>query len=154
MDTEKSKTPGYSANCFANWTGGYIFFFYSREVCEIYASYEYRTLGGKGKTIELDRTVLTSRKYNLGRITSSMTQSIFGIWCWEDKEGFDSFEFLGFDLNINFNSNTATMTTTKHQLTVLISVCFTICIGHGYLLCPPDVSPTYFDYPECNFGTS
>lgn len=63
------------------------FLFFCREVCEVYASHNYNQLGGKFKTIEADECFLSKRKYNRGRITSSMTQTIFGIYCREDKEG-------------------------------------------------------------------
>ncbi|GIY99130.1 DDE_Tnp_IS1595 domain-containing protein [Caerostris extrusa] len=39
------------------------------------------------KTILLDETFLTKRKYNRGRVTASITQTVFGIFCKQDREG-------------------------------------------------------------------
>ncbi|GFS31443.1 DDE_Tnp_IS1595 domain-containing protein, partial [Nephila pilipes] len=63
--------------------------FYSRmrEVTEIVASHHDKLLGGPDKTILLDETFLTKRKYNRGRKTQTMTQVVLGIYCREDKEG-------------------------------------------------------------------
>jgi hypothetical protein len=43
--------------------------------------------GGPGKTVEVDETFLTQRKYHKGRFTSSMEITILGIYCREDKIG-------------------------------------------------------------------
>ncbi|GFQ71225.1 DDE_Tnp_IS1595 domain-containing protein [Trichonephila clavata] len=63
--------------------------FYSRlrEVAEIIGSHHDKLLGGPGKTILLDETFLTKRKYNKGRKTKTMTQVVLGIYCRDDKEG-------------------------------------------------------------------
>ncbi|XP_035206196.1 uncharacterized protein LOC118202738 isoform X2 [Stegodyphus dumicola] len=63
------------------------FLSYCREVCEIFASHHSRMLGGKGKSILIDETFLTRRKYNRGRVTKNMTIVVLGIYCREDKEG-------------------------------------------------------------------
>ncbi|GFU24700.1 uncharacterized protein NPIL_88621 [Nephila pilipes] len=57
--------------------------FYSRmrEVTEIVASHHDKLLGGPDKTILLDETFLTKRKYNRGRKTQTMTQVVLGIYC-------------------------------------------------------------------------
>ena len=69
--------------------GGTIadYFSYCREVCEVIASYHYKKLGGLGKTISVDETFLTRRKYNRGRITETSTIVVLGLYCREDKEG-------------------------------------------------------------------
>ncbi|GFR00157.1 DDE_Tnp_IS1595 domain-containing protein [Trichonephila clavata] len=64
--------------------------FYSRlrEVAEIIGSHHDKLLGGPGKTILLDETFLTKRKYNKGRKTKTIwTQVVLGIYCRDDKEG-------------------------------------------------------------------
>ncbi|GIY47230.1 hypothetical protein CEXT_21851 [Caerostris extrusa] len=57
------------------------YYSYFREIAEVFASHHSKQLGGPGKTILLDETFLTKRKYNRGRITASMTQTVFGIFC-------------------------------------------------------------------------
>ncbi|GIY01649.1 hypothetical protein CDAR_117761 [Caerostris darwini] len=52
-------------------------FSYFREIAEVFASHHSKQLGGPGKTILLDETFLTKRKYNRGRVTASMTQTVF-----------------------------------------------------------------------------
>ncbi|GIY76245.1 DDE_Tnp_IS1595 domain-containing protein, partial [Caerostris darwini] len=39
------------------------------------------------KTVLLDETFVTRRKYNRGRVTATMTQTVFVIFCKEDREG-------------------------------------------------------------------
>ncbi|GIX97950.1 DDE_Tnp_IS1595 domain-containing protein [Caerostris darwini] len=63
------------------------FYSYFREIAEVFASHHSKQLGGPDKTILLDETFLTKRKYNRGRITESMTQTVFGIFCKQDREG-------------------------------------------------------------------
>ncbi|GIY22534.1 DDE_Tnp_IS1595 domain-containing protein [Caerostris darwini] len=63
------------------------YFAYFREVAEVFASHNNKLLGGPGKTIEVDETFLTKRKYHRGRRTNSMTQTIFGMFCRDEKEG-------------------------------------------------------------------
>ncbi|XP_035227418.1 uncharacterized protein LOC118199635 [Stegodyphus dumicola] len=63
------------------------FMSYCREICEVFASHHSTQLGGAGKTILVDETFLTKRKYNRGRVTKNMTITVLGIYCREDKEG-------------------------------------------------------------------
>jgi sugar phosphate permease len=63
------------------------YYSFCREVCEVYASNHSKKLGGVGKTIELDETFITKRKYHRGRLADTMTLTVFGIYCREDKEG-------------------------------------------------------------------
>ena len=60
---------------------------YCREVCEVIASHNYKELGGRGKTISVDETFLTVRKYHRGRVRESSKVVVLGIFCREDKEG-------------------------------------------------------------------
>ena len=58
-----------------------------REVMVVIAcNYFYTQIGGFGMTIELDETFLTRHKYFRGRRTDSMTMTIFGILCREQKK--------------------------------------------------------------------
>ncbi|GBN20246.1 hypothetical protein AVEN_45348-1 [Araneus ventricosus] len=66
-------------------TLGDMFSFY-REIAEVFSSNNSKKLGGQGKTILLDETFLTKRKYRRRR-TKGMTQVVLGIYCREDKEG-------------------------------------------------------------------
>lgn len=61
------------------------YFSYFREITEIISSHSYNLFGGPGKTVQLDETFLTKRKYNRGRITEQTTLIVFGIHCKEDK---------------------------------------------------------------------
>jgi len=53
------------------------YYYLCREVAEVIASNQPNLLGGEGKTIELDETFITKRKYNRGRVTKTMTQTVF-----------------------------------------------------------------------------
>jgi hypothetical protein len=46
-----------------------------------------KQFGGPGKTVEVDETYITRRKYSRGRKTAQMSMIILGIYCREDKEG-------------------------------------------------------------------
>lgn len=83
------------------------YFCFCREITEVVSSHDYHMLGGPGNivgflirfnnlyyifnitgcTVEVDETFLTKRKYNRGRMTDSMTITVFGIFCRESKEG-------------------------------------------------------------------
>lgn len=63
------------------------YFLYFREITEIISFHSYNLFGGPGKTVQLDETFLTKRKYNRGRITEQTTLIVFGIYCKEDKTG-------------------------------------------------------------------
>lgn len=63
------------------------YYSYCREICEVVASHSDVQLGGEDKTVEMDETFLTNRKYNRGRITEQMTIVVFGMYCKEDKTG-------------------------------------------------------------------
>lgn len=63
------------------------YYSYCREVAEVVASNEEICLGGKGKTVQIDETFLTKRKYHCGRITEQMTTTVLGLYCKEDKIG-------------------------------------------------------------------
>jgi len=57
-----------------------------RSVCETIAINDfYTTIGGPGLKLEIDETFLTKRKYHRGRVTESMTVTIFGILCREQR---------------------------------------------------------------------
>ncbi|GIY75094.1 hypothetical protein CDAR_371941 [Caerostris darwini] len=47
----------------------------------------FRYVCSERKTILLEETFLTKRKYNRGRVAASMTQTVFGIFCKQDGEG-------------------------------------------------------------------
>ncbi|GFY16825.1 DDE_Tnp_IS1595 domain-containing protein [Trichonephila clavipes] len=70
-----------------SWATIVDFYARLREVTEIIGSHHDKLLGGPGKTIILDETFLTKRKYNKGRKTKTMTQVVLGIYCRDDKEG-------------------------------------------------------------------
>ncbi|GFY72433.1 DDE_Tnp_IS1595 domain-containing protein, partial [Trichonephila inaurata madagascariensis] len=70
-----------------SWATIVDFYARLREVTEIIGSHHDKLLGGPGKTILLDETFLTKRKYNKGRKTKTMTQVVLGIYCRDDKEG-------------------------------------------------------------------
>ena len=63
------------------------YFSYCREVCEVVASHYSKKLWGLRKTISVDETFLTRRKYNSGRVSESSTVVVFGLYYREDKEG-------------------------------------------------------------------
>lgn len=63
------------------------YYSYCREVAEVIASHSNLTLGGEGKTVQIDETFLTKRKYHRGRITEQMTITVLGLYCKEDKVG-------------------------------------------------------------------
>ena len=63
------------------------YFSFCREVCEVIASHDSRKLGGLGKTISVDETFLTCRKYHRGKVTESNTVIVLDIYCREDREG-------------------------------------------------------------------
>lgn len=44
-------------------------------------------IGGEGKTVQIDETFLTKRKYHRGRVTEQMTYVVLGLFCKEDKVG-------------------------------------------------------------------
>ncbi|GFY60517.1 uncharacterized protein TNIN_238921 [Trichonephila inaurata madagascariensis] len=64
-----------------SWATIVDFYARLREVTEIIGSHHDKLLGGPGKTILLDETFLTKRKYNKGRKTKTMTQVVLGIYC-------------------------------------------------------------------------
>lgn len=63
--------------------------FYSsfREVAAVIVSNMQTQIGGPGMTVEVDETFGRRRKYNRGRLTSSHSLVILGIYCRETKEG-------------------------------------------------------------------
>jgi hypothetical protein len=63
------------------------YYSYCREICDVIASNSQILLGGPNLSVEADETFLTKRKYNRGRITSTHTMTIFGMYCRETKEG-------------------------------------------------------------------
>jgi len=63
------------------------YYCFCREIAEVYASHNSSKLGGPGKSILIDETFLTKRKYNRGRRSAQNTQVVLGIYCREDKEG-------------------------------------------------------------------
>ncbi|KAK0156861.1 hypothetical protein PV327_011569 [Microctonus hyperodae] len=63
------------------------YFSYCRKIAEVIASHTNVVLGGEGKTVQIDETFLTKRKYNRGRITEQMTTTVLGLYCKEDKTG-------------------------------------------------------------------
>lgn len=63
------------------------YYSYCREVAEVISSHSDIILGGEGKTVQIDETFLTKRKYNRGRVTDQMTITVLGLYCKEDKEG-------------------------------------------------------------------
>ncbi|KAG8183591.1 hypothetical protein JTE90_025146 [Oedothorax gibbosus] len=63
------------------------YFCYLREIAEVVASHNSKKLGGFGKSIEIDDTFLSTRKYHRGRKTMPMTITVLGIYCREDEEG-------------------------------------------------------------------
>lgn len=70
-----------------SWTTLVDYFSYCREVAEVIASHTDLVLGGEGKTVQIDETFLTKRKYNRGRVTEQMTVIVLGLYCKEDKTG-------------------------------------------------------------------
>lgn len=44
-------------------------------------------VGGVGKTVQIDETFLTKRKYHRGRLTEQMSIVVLGMYCKEDKTG-------------------------------------------------------------------
>lgn len=58
-----------------------------REIAEIISSHHVGAFGGKGKTVQIDETFLTKRKYHRGRVTEQMSIVVLGIYCKEDKSG-------------------------------------------------------------------
>ena len=63
------------------------YYSYCREVCEVVASHRNNCLGGEGKTVQIDETFLTKRKYHRGRLTEQMSIVVLGLYCKEDKTG-------------------------------------------------------------------
>ncbi|KAL7305616.1 hypothetical protein TKK_0002345 [Trichogramma kaykai] len=63
------------------------YYSYCREIGEVVASQSDVVLGGIGKTVQIDETFLTKRKYHHGRITEQMTIIVLGLYCKEDKIG-------------------------------------------------------------------
>lgn len=63
------------------------YYSYCREITEVISSHSMLKLGGANKTVQIDETFLTKRKYNRGRITEQMTIIVLGIYCKEDKTG-------------------------------------------------------------------
>ena len=74
------------------------------------------SFGEPNKTVECDETFLTKHKYHRGRRTASMSVTIFGIYCREDKKGECSrnrniyrvdliIESIGKILNVNEDTN-------------------------------------------------
>lgn len=63
------------------------YYSYCREVAEVIISHSNLVLGGEGKTVQIDETFLTKRKYNRGRVTEQMTTTVLGLYCKEDKCG-------------------------------------------------------------------
>jgi ISXO2 transposase-like protein len=58
-----------------------------RNICFVVSANDfYKSLGGENKTIEIDETFLTKRKYQMGRQTDAMTITILGLHCREDKK--------------------------------------------------------------------
>lgn len=70
-----------------SWSTVIDYYSYCREVAEVIASNDKICLGGYGKTVQIDETFLTKRKYHRGRITEQMTITVFGLYCPEDKVG-------------------------------------------------------------------
>lgn len=70
-----------------SWNTVVDYFSYCREIAEVIASHSPVTLGGKNKTVQIDETFLTKRKYNRGRLTQQMTITVLGLYCKEDKTG-------------------------------------------------------------------
>lgn len=58
-----------------------------RNIIQVIVSNVNIKLGGVGKTVQIDETFLTRRKYHRGRVTKQMTTTILGIYCKEDKHG-------------------------------------------------------------------
>lgn len=58
-----------------SWSTVIDYFSYCREVAEVIVSHDQTILGGEGKTVQIDETFLTKRKYHRGRITEQMTTS-------------------------------------------------------------------------------
>ncbi|KAL7290007.1 hypothetical protein TKK_0015738 [Trichogramma kaykai] len=63
------------------------YYSYCREIAEVVASQSDIVLGGSGKTVQVDETFLTKRKYHRGRVTEQMTIIVLGLYCKEDKIG-------------------------------------------------------------------
>lgn len=63
------------------------YYSYCREIAEVVSSNCEIQLGGAEKSIQIDETLLTKRKYHRGRITEQMTIVVLGIYCKEDKTG-------------------------------------------------------------------
>ncbi|GIY14726.1 DDE_Tnp_IS1595 domain-containing protein, partial [Caerostris darwini] len=58
-----------------------------RGIAEIIASHHSKQLGGPGKTIVLDDTFLTKRKYNRNSKTACVADTVFAIFCKDNQEG-------------------------------------------------------------------
>ena len=59
----------------------------ARQVCSTVATNDfYQSIGGEGRTIEMDETFLTKPKYFRGRFPDNMSITIFGLHCRETKE--------------------------------------------------------------------
>lgn len=63
------------------------YYSYCREVAEVITSHQDTLLGGAGKTVQVDETFLTTRKYHRGRFKEQMTIIVLGLYCKEDKQG-------------------------------------------------------------------
>ncbi|KAK0083510.1 hypothetical protein PV326_006695 [Microctonus aethiopoides] len=67
------------------------YFSYCRNIAEVITSHTEIVFGGDSKTVQIDETFLTKRKYNRGRITEQMTTTVLGLYCKEDKAEHQSF---------------------------------------------------------------
>lgn len=63
------------------------YYSYYREIAEIISSHHVKPFGGEDKTVQIDETFLTKRKYHRGRLTEQMSIIVLGIYCKEDKTG-------------------------------------------------------------------
>ncbi|KAL7294055.1 hypothetical protein TKK_0012093 [Trichogramma kaykai] len=63
------------------------YYSYCREIAEVIASHSDILLGGRDKTVQVDETFLTNRKYHRGRMTEQMTITVLGLYYKEDKIG-------------------------------------------------------------------
>lgn len=72
IDVTKNMCSWCKHKCIAE-ISNHIIVDYFREITEIISSHSYNLFGRPGKTVQLDETFLTKRKYNRGRITEQMT---------------------------------------------------------------------------------